>query len=100
MPKILEAILVRKDTESLVHALLEFIWSGCYRWLDHGVRAEDLENALTPLHQLVPDHAFMANITYITDNQNLSERVISRAWDVAKHMFEVGHSTSKTLGKA
>ena len=97
----LEAILAgRKDIpESLVHALLEFIWSGCYRWLDHGVRAEDLENTLTPLHQLVPDHAFMANITYITDNQNLSERVISRAWDVAKHMFEVGHSTSKTLGK-
>lgn len=89
----------RELPKSLVRALLEFIWTGCYRWLDHGVEPAKLLATDGPLHDLVPDHTFMANITYITENQNLSSRVIARAWDSATQMFEEGAMTSEALGE-
>ena len=97
----LKAILAgrRELPKSLVRALLEFIWTGCYRWLDHGADPTTLLATEDPLHDLVPDHTFMANITYITENQNLSSRVIARAWEAATQMFEEGAMVSEALGE-
>lgn len=87
-----------KMPPSLVRSLIEFIWTGCYRWLDAGADPTQLLETNEPLHTLVPHHAFMANISYITANQNLAGHVIARAWELAKREFEEQSELSLALG--